>query len=232
MLQLRGVTAHYGAIQALFGIDLDVEPGSIVAVMGRNGMGKTTAVRTIMGLLPATAGRVVMDGRDITAASPFRIARAGVGLVPEGRHIFPNLTVEENIRAAPEPKGPRRRWPLERLYELFPNLAERRGAAGFQLSGGEQQMLAIARALYTEPKLLLLDEATEGLAPALRRAIWSTIEEVSAEGVGVLVIDRDMAAIERCADRCVVLKKGLVAWTGDRDALMRERDEVTGHLTV
>jgi branched-chain amino acid transport system ATP-binding protein len=210
LLSVRGLTAGYGAAQVLFGVDLEVGAGEAVALIGRNGMGKTTTVRAVMGLIRPWGGTVAVRGQDLTGARPHRIGRAGVGLVPEGRQVFPTLSVEENLLATARAPAGRARWNLEAVYAFFPALAARRGNLGAQLSGGEQQMLAIARALMTNPALLILDEATEGLAPMIRAEIWDRLARLKAEGEAILVIDKDLAALARVADRYVVLEKGEV----------------------
>ncbi|WP_293806501.1 ABC transporter ATP-binding protein [uncultured Bosea sp.] len=214
MLSVEGLDAGYGEAQILFGVDLAVGEGEVVTLLGRNGMGKTTTVRSIMGLLPAKAGKIAFGGRDLTGAAPFRIAQAGIGLVPEGRQIFPTLSVEENLIATAADRSGKKRWNLERIYTFFPRLKERRENRGNQLSGGEQQMLAIGRALMTNPKLIILDEATEGLAPLIREEIWSCLTALKAEGESILVIDKNVDALVRIADRHVVLEKGRVVWRG------------------
>ncbi|WP_420100889.1 ABC transporter ATP-binding protein [Bosea sp. (in: a-proteobacteria)] len=219
MLSVEGLDAGYGEAQILFGVDLSVGDGEVVTLLGRNGMGKTTTIRAIMGLLPARAGKVSFGGHDLTRAQPFRIAQAGIGLVPEGRQIFPTLSVEENLIATAADRFGRRRWDLERVYAFFPRLKERRENRGNQLSGGEQQMLAIGRALMTNPKLTILDEATEGLAPLIREEIWSCLSALKAEGEAILVIDKNVDALVRIADRHVVLEKGRVVWRGSSDEL-------------
>ncbi|WP_294929120.1 ABC transporter ATP-binding protein [uncultured Paracoccus sp.] len=215
MLNLQDIVAGYGGSTVLQGMSLHVAPGEAVALLGRNGMGKTTTVRVIFGLLRAAQGRVTVAGRDMTGAAPFAVARAGLGLVPEGRQIFPNLTVDENLIATARP-GP---WTLARVHELFPRLAERRRHAGNQLSGGEQQMLAIGRALMTNPRLLVLDEATEGLAPLIRAEIWSCLSRLRAEGMAILVVDKDLRALSALVDRLVVIERGQPVWQGDSAAL-------------
>nr|WP_226898340.1 ABC transporter ATP-binding protein [Mangrovicoccus algicola] len=219
-MSIEGLEAGYGTAQVLFGIDLAVAEGEAVALLGRNGMGKTTTVRALFGLIPARAGRIAVAGRDLTGAAPHRIARAGLGLVPEGRQIFPTLTVEENLVATARSDG-RPRWSLPRIWELFPRLAKRRRNMGDQLSGGEQQMLAVGRALMTNPRLLVLDEATEGLAPLIREEIWSCLIRLKAEGEAILVIDKSLAQLSRFADRHVVIEKGRTVWTGSPAALAR-----------
>ncbi|MEP4115773.1 MAG: ABC transporter ATP-binding protein, partial [Nitratireductor sp.] len=198
------------ASQALFGVDLAVGEGEVVALMGRNGMGKTTTIRSICGLNPPRTGTLRFAGSSLQGLRPHRVARLGIGLVPEGRRCFPNLTVEENLTAAARP-GP---WTLARIEALFPRLAERRRQYAISLSGGEQQMLAVGRALMTNPKLLILDEATEGLAPVIRQDIWSSIRKLKQEGQAILVVDKTMSELLPVADRCVVLEKGMTVWSG------------------
>ena len=217
MLDARGLEAAYGASQVLFGVDLRVGAGEVVTLLGRNGMGKTTTVRTIMGLLPLKAGRVTFDGRDIAGMPSYRVAKAGLGLVPEGRQIFPNLTVRENLVATARPPtggASSEGWTLARIYDLFPRLRERADNMGNQLSGGEQQMLAIGRALMTNPRLLILDEATEGLAPLIRAEIWRCLAALKSLGQSILVIDKNVEALTRFADRHTIIEKGRVVWTG------------------
>jgi branched-chain amino acid transport system ATP-binding protein len=210
LLELSRIQTFYGASQALFGVDLEVSEGEVVALMGRNGMGKTTTIRSIMGLTPARAGTLHFAGTDVAALSPYRIARLGLGLVPEGRRCFPNLTVIENLVAAARPG----RWSLAEINRLFPRLAERRDQMARTLSGGEQQMLAIGRALMTNPKLLILDEATEGLAPVIRQDIWAVIRTLKAQGQSILIVDKTLAELLPSADRCFVLEKGATVWSG------------------
>lgn len=215
LLILSGATASYGASQALFGIDLDVREGECVALMGRNGMGKTTTVRTICRLLPHTGGDIRFADKDLKDMPSHKAARLGVGLVPEGRRCFANLSVHENLIAAAVPGY----WTVERIGELFPRLTERRDQKARTLSGGEQQMLSIARALMTNPRLLILDEATEGLAPVVRREIWSAINRLKSSGLSILVIDKSLAELQTVADRCVILEKGCTVWSGAMQAL-------------
>ncbi len=214
MLQVRGLQASYGAAQVLFDISLDVGAGEVVTLLGRNGMGKTTTVRSIMGLLRPRGGEVRFDGAVVTGLAPYRIAQTGIGLVPEGRQIFPTLTVEENLVATASARSGARRWTLDAVYDLFPRLKERRGNLGTQLSGGEQQMLAIGRALMTNPKLLILDEATEGLAPLVRAEIWTCLKRLRGERQSILVIDKNVDALAGFADRHVIVEKGRSVWTG------------------
>ena len=210
MLDVTGLEAAYGDSRILFGIDLSVADGEVVTLLGRNGMGKTTTIKSIFGLLPPRGGRVVVDGTDLTGAEPHLVARAGLGYVPEGRQIFPTLNVEENLRATAKPG----KWDIARIYELFPRLKERRRNMGNQLSGGEQQMLAIGRALMTNPRLVVLDEATEGLAPLIREEIWDCLKAIKAAGEAILVIDKNVDALAKFADRHVVIEKGRIAWEG------------------
>jgi len=219
MLRIAGLQAGYGAQAVLFDVTLDVGRGEVVSLLGRNGMGKTTTVRALMGLLPARGGTIVLDGAPITGLPPHRIARLGLGLVPEGRQIFPTLTVEENLIATAFVRQEPATWTLDAVYALFPALAARRRHSGAQLSGGEQQMLAIGRALMTHPRLLVLDEATEGLAPMIRTAIWSVLARLKAEGLSILVIDKNLDALLRLADRHVIIEKGRTVWRGDSATL-------------
>jgi len=215
MLAVEALETSYGLSQVLFGVGLRVEAGQVVTLLGRNGMGKTTTVNSIMGIVRPRAGTITLDGRPLQALPSFRVAQAGLGLVPEGRQIFPNLTVRENLVATAANRSARPRpWTLEGVFALFPQLAERQRHFGNQLSGGEQQMLAIGRALMTNPRLLILDEATEGLAPLIRADIYRSIGRLKAEGLSILVIDKDVKALARVADRHYVLEKGRVVWTG------------------
>ncbi len=216
LLEVSNLDTAYDSSQVLFGVSLGVGEGEVVGLLGRNGMGKTTTVRSIMGLTPPRAGTVAFAGKPLGGAAPYQVAKLGVGLVPEGRRIFPNLTVEENLLAtARNPFGRENPWTLERAYELFPRLRERRRNLGNQLSGGEQQMLAIARALLTNPKLLILDEATEGLAPLLRREIWRSIRLLREEGQAILLIDSNLRELLNVAKRAYILEKGRVVWSGE-----------------
>jgi len=220
MLTLEGVVAGYGESQVLNGIGFGVGAAQVVTLLGRNGMGKTTTVRAIMGLIRPSAGHIRFDGQEITGDPPYRIAQLGIGLVPEGRQIFPTLSVEENLVAtAANRAGGAPRWDLPAIFALFPRLAERRRQSGAKLSGGEQQMLAIGRALMTNPRLLVLDEATEGLAPLIRAEIWQVLAKLRAEGQAILLIDKNLAAVMRLADWHVVIEKGRVVWQGDSAAL-------------
>jgi branched-chain amino acid transport system ATP-binding protein len=215
LLEVGGIETCYGQSQVLFGLTLVIEPGELVTLMGRNGMGKTTTVRSIMGLTPARAGSIRFLGREIRDMPSYRIAQLGIGLVPEGRQIFPNLTARENlVAAAANRSGVRDPWALERVCALFPRLAERLSAMGNLLSGGEQQMLAIGRALMTNPKLLILDEATEGLAPLIRDEIWRCVATLKASGQAVLMIDKNVDQLGEVADRHTIIERGRVVWTG------------------
>ena len=219
MLVVDKLAAGYGPARVLFDISFAVGTGEVVTLLGRNGMGKTTTIRALMGLVRVLGGAATFDGRPLIGRPPFAIAQAGLGLVPEGRQIFPTLTVEENLVATAAARFGAPRWTLERVYAFFPKLAERRRNAGGQLSGGEQQMLAIGRALMTNPKLLILDEATEGLAPLIRTEIWACLARLKTEGQAILLVDKHLDALTRIADRHVVLEKGHAVWTGTSAAL-------------
>jgi branched-chain amino acid transport system ATP-binding protein len=221
MLRIEGLEGGYGDSQVLFGVDLAVASGEVVTLLGRNGMGKTTTIRCIFGLLPAWRGRIVIDGADMTGRQPHAIAQSGLGLVPEGRQIFPTLSVEENLIATAR-GGPSAKWTLPAIYRLFPALAGRKAHRGNQLSGGEQQMLAIGRALMTNPRLVVLDEATEGLAPLIREEIWRCLAAIKAEGDAILLIDKNVDALARFADRHLVLEKGRIAWQGTSAELLAD----------
>jgi branched-chain amino acid transport system ATP-binding protein len=220
LLEVSSIETCYGLSQVLFGMSLVIEPGEMVTLMGRNGMGKTTTVRSIMGLTPAMKGTILFSGRAIHALPAYQVAKIGIGLVPEGRQVFPNLTVRENLVAtaanrskAAEP------WTLAKVCALFPRLAERTANMANQLSGGEQQMLAIGRALMTNPRLLILDEATEGLAPLIRTEIWQCLTRLKAAGQSILVIDKNVEALIRIADRHYLIERGKVVWTGSSPEL-------------
>ena len=230
MLEVRSLMTGYGDAQALFGVDLDIASGEVVTLLGRNGMGKTTTIRALMGLLPVWSGRIMFDGHDLTQVPSFERARAGLGLVPEGRLIFPTLTVEENLIATAADRFQSGRWSLERVYQVFPRLSERKRHRGNELSGGEQQMLAIGRALMTNPKLLVLDEATEGLAPLIRQDIWSCIAALKAEGEAILVIDKTIQAMTKLADRHVILEKGRVVWSGSNAQFLADPTIIDRYL--
>ncbi|MEN9314513.1 MAG: hypothetical protein RIS35_906 [Pseudomonadota bacterium] len=229
LLACRGLEAGYGASQVLFGVDLEIRAGEVVTLLGRNGMGKTTTILALVGALPVRRGEILFEGRAIAGRPPDAIARLGIALVPEGRRCFPNLTVREHLvafagnRRRDTPTAARRPWTLERLYALFPRLAERAGHFGGQLSGGEQQMLAIARALSVDPRLLILDEATEGLAPVIREEIWRALAQLKAEGMTTLVVDKYVERLVRLADRHLILERGRVAWSGTSAGLDADR---------
>jgi branched-chain amino acid transport system ATP-binding protein len=233
VLEVAGVETFYGESQVLFAMSLEVRAGEVVTLLGRNGMGKTTTVRTIMGIAPPRAGTVRFEGRAIQGWREYRIAQAGLGLVPEGRQVFPNLTVRENLVAtAADRHGAAAPWTLDRVFGLFPRLAERQRMLGATLSGGEQQMLAIGRALMTNPRLLILDEATEGLAPLVRAEIWRCLAALKAAGQAILLIDKNVEALARIADRHYVIEKGRVVWTGDSAALRAAPEVQLRHLGV
>src|SRR5246127_2061655 len=213
MLSVAHLQAGYGPAQVLFDVSFAVGAGEVVTLIGRNGMGKTTTILAVMGLLTPTGGTVTFQGGALTGLPPYRIAQAGLGLVPEGRQVFPTLTVEENLVATASARFGEH-WTLARVYEFFPKLAERRRHYGHQLSGGEQQMLAIGRGLMTNPKLLILDEATEGLAPLVRAEIWTCLARLKVEGQAILLVVKHLEALTRIADRHVVIEKGHSVWTG------------------
>lgn len=233
LVEATGLHTYYGSSHVLHGVDFTVARGETVALMGRNGMGKTTLLRSLLGLTPPARGRVAIDGRDMTGAHPHQIAREGIALVPEGRGIFPNLSVREHLVMAARPdRGGRREWTLARVLETFPRLAERLDHGGAQLSGGEQQMLTIGRALMTNPALLILDEATEGLAPIISREIWAILRKIRATGIAAVIVDKNHAAVTAVAERAVILVKGRVVFA-DTTAALRERPDVLRrHLGV
>jgi branched-chain amino acid transport system ATP-binding protein len=225
LLEVEGLETCYGLSQVLFGLSLSIHSGEMVALMGRNGMGKTTTVRSILGLTPPRAGAVRFGGREVRGMASFRIAQLGIGLVPEGRQIFPNLNVRENLVAASANRlGSDDPWTLDKIHALFPRLAERSNNMGNQLSGGEQQMLAIGRALMTNPRLLILDEATEGLAPLIREEIWNCLSMLKARGQSVLVIDKNVENLARIADRHYIIERGRAVWNGTSEQLIAEPD--------
>lgn len=233
MLEVEGLETAYGQSQVLFGMTFAVEAGKVVTLMGRNGMGKTTTIRSIMGLVPTKAGSIRFEGRELRGSPSFRIGQQGLGLVPEGRQVFPNLTVRENLLGtAANRANADRPWVLERVFELFPALADRAGNMGSQLSGGEQQMLAIGRALMTNPKLLILDEATEGLAPMIRAEIWHCLASLKAAGQAILVIDKSVEALTRIGDRHYIVERGRVVWQGDSGELTADEESQHRYLGV
>jgi branched-chain amino acid transport system ATP-binding protein len=233
MLAVDAIETSYGASQVLFGVSFGVRAGEVATLLGRNGMGKTTTVRSIMGIVPPKAGAISFDGRPLGGLPSFRVAQTGIGLVPEGRQVFPNLTVRENLVATAANRGARSDpWTLEKVFATFPRLAERQRNMGNQLSGGEQQMLAIARALMTNPRLLILDEATEGLAPLVRKEIYRSVADLKAAGLSILIIDKDVEALTRIADTHYVLEKGRVVWGGTSAQLAAATDVQHRYLGV
>ncbi|MCK6426996.1 MAG: ABC transporter ATP-binding protein [Burkholderiaceae bacterium] len=232
ILDATGVQAWYGSSHVLHGVDLQIRRGETVGLLGRNGMGKTTLIRTLLGHVAQRDGRITLFGQDVSRARPHEVARLGVGYVPEGRGVFPNLTVRENLVMAARPgRDGRRDWPYERVLETFPRLQERLGNLGAQLSGGEQQMLSIGRALMTHPELIILDEATEGLAPLIVAEIWRVIAQIRASGIATLIVDRDYRKVCQESDRLLVLQKGSVVLGGASEAL-RGSAELAGYLGV
>ncbi len=233
MLKVRNLRAAYGASQVLHGVELDVAAGEVVTLLGRNGMGKTTSVSSMLGVLENRQGEIEFEGRRIDKLPSHQIAKLGIGLVPEGRQIFPNLSVRENLVAtAANRTGRGNPWTLKRVYEFFPRLSERESNMGNQLSGGEQQMLAIGRALMTNPKLLILDEATEGLAPLIRLEIWKCLDRLKGDGLSILVIDKNVAALTRLAGRHYILEKGHIVWNGTSAALQADENLQHRYLGV
>ncbi len=233
MLRIRDIESFYGNSQALFGVNFEMEAGEVATLLGRNGMGKTTTVRTIMGLLPAVAGTIEFEGKPVHHLPSYAIARLGFGLVPEGRQVFPTLTVRENLVAtAANHSGSDDPYDMERVLSIFPKLGERMGHYGNQLSGGEQQMLAIARALMTNPKVLILDEATEGLAPLVREEIWQGLEILKQRGESILVIDKNLDALLKIADRHHIMEKGQVVWSGSSSELAGDDSLTSRYLGV
>ncbi|HYS16210.1 MAG TPA: ABC transporter ATP-binding protein [Candidatus Binatia bacterium] len=233
MLTVDSIETAYGASQVLFGVSLTVGSGQVVTLLGRNGMGKTTTVRSIMGIARPKAGTIRFEGRAIHGLPPYRVAQAGLGLVPEGRQVFPNLTVRENLVAtAANRAGSAAPWRVEPVFELFPQLAARARSLGSALSGGEQQMLAIGRALMTNPRLLILDEATEGLAPLVRAEIWRCVERLKVLSQSILIIDKDVATLSRIADAHYVLEKGRIVWSGTSAELRTHADIQHRYLGV
>jgi branched-chain amino acid transport system ATP-binding protein len=232
-LSVRNLQAGYGHAQVLFDVSFDVRRGEVITLLGRNGMGRSTTVKCLFGLLGVSGGQILVGGEPVQQEPSYRVARRGLALVPEGRQIFTLLTVEENLVAtARQGSAQGSQWNLQRVYELFPRLKERRSNLGWQLSGGEQQMLAIGRALMTNPRLLVLDEATEGLAPVIREEIWRTLSQLKSEGLSQIVIDKNIRHLAALADRHYVIEKGRVVWQGDSNALRREPDVVHQYLGV
>jgi branched-chain amino acid transport system ATP-binding protein len=233
LIEARGIDTFYGASHILRGVDFHVARGESIGLMGRNGMGKTTLIRSLLGLTPARAGSIQIAGQSMRGAAPYRIARAGIGYVPEGRGIFPTLSVIENLVMAARPGvDGRRDWTLERVLQTFPRLAERRHHGGTQLSGGEQQMLSIGRALMTHPDVLFLDEATEGLAPLIVAEIWRIIGRIRESGIATVVVDKNYRSVLRATDRAVVMVKGQVALESSSDALLANPEQLGRLLGV
>ncbi|MEO1102629.1 MAG: ABC transporter ATP-binding protein [Pseudomonadota bacterium] len=230
MLEVADLEAGYGASRVLFGVSFEVAPGEVVSLLGRNGMGKTTTIHSLFGLVPPRGGRIAFKGTPLMGRRPFQIAGLGLGLVPEGRRVFKSLTVRENLTATARaaPGG----WTVETVFALFPRLAERARNMGSQLSGGEQQMLAIARALMTNPTLLVLDEATEGLAPVIRQDIWQCLRRLKSEGLAILIVDQNLDALTKLADRHLIMEKGRIVWGGDNATFLASPELRTRHLSV
>jgi branched-chain amino acid transport system ATP-binding protein len=233
MLKISALTTHYGHSQALFGVDLSIAAGEVVTLLGRNGMGKTTTISSIMGIVAPSSGSITFEGTEISRIASFKIANLGLGLVPEGRQIFPNLSLVENLIATasnhlsrPDP------WSVDKVFDLFPELATRRGSMGNLLSGGEQQMLAIGRALMTNPKLLILDEATEGLAPLIRQKIWTALNRIKTQDMSILVVDKNLTDLLKIADRNFIIERGRVVWSGTSDALRQDKEALQRYLGV
>ena len=233
MLAVRGIESHYGASQALFGVSLSVKSGEVVTLIGRNGMGKTTSINSIMGITKITRGEIFLENQPINDLESFEINRMGIALVPEGRQVFPNLTVRENLVAIAANRNKHANpWNLEKILDLFPLLSARIDNMANLLSGGEQQMLAIGRSLMTNPKILLLDEATEGLAPLVRSEIWRCLNQLKEEGISILVVDKNVNDLARIADMHYVIEKGRIVWEGTSPALLEQRDFLGNKLGV
>ena len=233
MLKISNLTTHYGSSQALFGIDLKIGTGEVATLLGRNGMGKTTTINTIMGIVEASGGSAIFDDVELIGQPSFKTANLGLGLVPEGRQIFPNLSMMENLIAtASNHLNVEKPWTVERVFELFPELETRKGSMGNLLSGGEQQMLAIGRALMTNPKLLILDEATEGLAPFIRQKIWAALNQIREEKTSILVVDKNLKDLLKIADRNFIIERGKIVWSGTSDQLRTDREALERYLGV
>ena len=225
MLEINGLETAYGQSQVLFGMELNVGKGEVVTLLGRNGMGKTTTLHSVMGLVPSRSGNIRFQGQELRELHSYQIAKTGLSLVPEGRQIFPNLTVLENLVATASNRSQSENpWNLDRVFDLFPRLPNRIHHMGNQLSGGEQQMLAIGRALMTNPKLLILDEATEGLAPLIRNEIWNCVSNLKSAGQSILLVDKNIDALTRIADRHYIIEKGKVVWKGTSSELQGDQD--------
>ncbi len=233
MLKIADLTAHYGSSQALFGVDLEFGTGQVATLLGRNGMGKTTTISSIMGIVPASGGSIQFDGHELVGRASFKTANLGIGLVPEGRQIFPNLSLRENLVAtASNHLGVADPWTIDRVFALFPELEGRKSSMGNLLSGGEQQMLAIGRALMTNPKLLILDEATEGLAPLVRQKIWTAIGQIKQQDISILVVDKNLKDLLKIADVNFIIERGKIVWTGSSDVLRKDREALHRYLGV
>ena len=233
MLELIRLETFYGQSQVLFGLDLKINEGEVVTLIGRNGMGKTTTIHSIMGIVRSCNGNIIFDGKQVRGWPSYRIAKAGIGLVPEGRQIFPNLSVVENLIATESNRSNNSsKWTLDRVFEIFPRLGDRSKQMGNQLSGGEQQMLAIGRALMTNPQLLILDEATEGLAPIVRLEIWNCLKELKSEGQSILVVDKNIEVLTTLADQHFVIEKGKVVWSGNSDMLKGNKEIQNRYLGI
>ena len=233
MLEVKEIETSYGTSQVLFGMSFSVNEGEVVSLLGRNGMGKTTTIRSLMGMVPTSAGSIAFEGAELRSLKDYQIAKLGLGLVPEGRQIFPNLTVRENLIATADNRtGTDSPWGVDQIVEMFPNLGDRMDNMGNQLSGGEQQMLAVGRALMTNPKLLILDEATEGLAPLIREEIWKCLESLKARGQSILVIDKNVDALTRIGDRHYIVERGKVVWQGSSEELSSNEEIQHQYLGV
>lgn len=233
MLKIKNLTSHYGSSQALFGMDMAFGSGQVATLLGRNGMGKTTTISTIMGIVKASGGSILFDDVELVDRDSFKIANLGIGLVPEGRQIFPNLSLRENLVAtASNHLGMENPWTIEKVYELFPELATRKSSMGNLLSGGEQQMLAIGRALMTNPKLLILDEATEGLAPLVRQNIWAALNRIKSENMSILVVDKNLKDLLKIADINFIIERGKIVWSGTSDELRSDSEALHRYLGV
>lgn len=233
MLEVKGIETSYGTSQVLFGMSFSVKEGEVVSLMGRNGMGKTTTIRSLMGMVPTHGGSITFEGREVQSLKDYQIAKLGLGLVPEGRQIFPNLTVRENLIATADNRtGTDNPWEVDHIVDMFPNLGNRMNNMGNQLSGGEQQMLAVGRALMTNPKLLILDEATEGLAPLIREEIWKCLEGLKERGQSILVIDKNVDALTRIGDRHYIVERGQIVWEGNSSELSSNEEVQHRYLGV
>ncbi len=233
MLEINNMETSYGQSQVLYGIDLKINQGEVVTLIGRNGMGKTTTINSIMGLIKIKSGLIIFDGNHVQNKPPYKVARTGIGLVPEGRQIFPNLSVYENLEATSSNRYKNSNpWTLNRVLKLFPRLNDRLKNMGNQLSGGEQQMLAIGRALMTNPRLLILDEATEGLAPLIKKEIWDCLKDLKSSGQSILVVDKNIKALTDLADRHYIMEKGKIVWIGDSSKLNSNKEIQNQYLGI